>query len=255
MDSKKQTPWEGFDTFDFRSYMSHKRTLYEDAVERIALRRLLPKSGSDLIDLGANFGRLTNEYVNFSRIVLVDGSFTSMVQAKQLQSKYPAYPTCSDIVTAPFPAEQFDAAICVRTIHLNEQISEIFAEAHRLLRPGGYFIFDYFNQRYVVERFLSLFKLRDRSAQQDRSILSDGNRGIKSRKWNVAYQFNPGFIDAIMEEAGFVKDNQLGTGVFSYKGLVRLLPLPVMIKIDVFLQFVTGRYSLGRSLFVVSRKK
>ena len=35
---------------------------YEDQVERIALRRLMPPDGKTLIDIGAGFGRLADEY-------------------------------------------------------------------------------------------------------------------------------------------------------------------------------------------------
>lgn len=35
---------------------------YEDRVERIALRRLLRVRGRRLLEVGAGFGRLTNEY-------------------------------------------------------------------------------------------------------------------------------------------------------------------------------------------------
>ena len=35
---------------------------YEDQVERIALRRLLPRHGGRVLEVGAGFRRLTNEY-------------------------------------------------------------------------------------------------------------------------------------------------------------------------------------------------
>ena len=45
---------------------------YEDQVERIALRRLLPKHGRRLLELGAGFGRLTSEYNMYDQVVLCD---------------------------------------------------------------------------------------------------------------------------------------------------------------------------------------
>ena len=42
---------------------------YEDRVERVALRRLLPASGRRLLEIGAGFGRLTNEYAAFDQVV------------------------------------------------------------------------------------------------------------------------------------------------------------------------------------------
>jgi cyclopropane fatty-acyl-phospholipid synthase-like methyltransferase len=47
---------------------------YEDQVEAIALKRLLPKSGKLLLEVGAGAGRNTPRYVNFERVVLLDYS-------------------------------------------------------------------------------------------------------------------------------------------------------------------------------------
>jgi hypothetical protein len=38
---------------------------YEDRCDRLALRALLPASGGHLLDLGAGFGRLVDEYQQF----------------------------------------------------------------------------------------------------------------------------------------------------------------------------------------------
>jgi SAM-dependent methyltransferase len=48
---------------------------YEDRVERIALRRLLPpRGGRRILEIGAGFGRLTNELAGFEQVVLLDYS-------------------------------------------------------------------------------------------------------------------------------------------------------------------------------------
>ena len=44
---------------------------YEDRTEAIALKRLLPKSGRLLLELGAGAGRNTPRYLGFDRIVLL----------------------------------------------------------------------------------------------------------------------------------------------------------------------------------------
>ncbi|HVO43184.1 MAG TPA: hypothetical protein VMT34_11195, partial [Aggregatilineales bacterium] len=45
---------------------------YEDAVERVALRTLLPTSGQRYVEFGAGFGRLINEAGAYDQVVLVD---------------------------------------------------------------------------------------------------------------------------------------------------------------------------------------
>ena len=43
---------------------------YEDAVERIAISKLLPARGVRLIEIGAGFGRLANLYAGYEQVVL-----------------------------------------------------------------------------------------------------------------------------------------------------------------------------------------
>ena len=56
---------------------------YEDAVERRALARLLPRSGRRLLEIGAGFGRLTSEYRMFSQVVLLDYSLEQLQYARR----------------------------------------------------------------------------------------------------------------------------------------------------------------------------
>ncbi|MCP4423429.1 MAG: class I SAM-dependent methyltransferase, partial [Chloroflexi bacterium] len=55
---------------------------YEDRVERIALRRLMPANGSTLIEIGAGFGRLADEYVGYDKVVLFDYSRSLLREAQ-----------------------------------------------------------------------------------------------------------------------------------------------------------------------------
>ena len=56
---------------------------YEDQVERVALRRLLPPKGRRLLEVGAGYGRLTPEYRGFDRVVLLDYSLTHLQDAQR----------------------------------------------------------------------------------------------------------------------------------------------------------------------------
>ena len=45
---------------------------YEDAVERVAMRALLPPTGRTLIEIGAGFGRLADLYAGYDTVVIFD---------------------------------------------------------------------------------------------------------------------------------------------------------------------------------------
>ncbi|MCA9907971.1 MAG: hypothetical protein KC519_04920, partial [Anaerolineae bacterium] len=56
---------------------------YEDRVERVALRRLLPTQGRRLLEVGAGFGRLTQEYHAYEQVVLLDYSLSQLQYAQE----------------------------------------------------------------------------------------------------------------------------------------------------------------------------
>ncbi|MFH2039023.1 MAG: class I SAM-dependent methyltransferase, partial [Chloroflexota bacterium] len=89
---------------------------YEDRAEAIALKRLLPKSGQLLLELGAGAGRNTPRYTGFERIVLLDYSRTQLQQAQSRLGRSPKYTyVAADIYRLPFVDGLFDTATMIRT--------------------------------------------------------------------------------------------------------------------------------------------
>jgi len=91
---------------------------YEDAVEEVALRRLLPEGGKRLVELGAGAGRNTPRYTGFEEITLVDYSHTQLEQARQRLGENPRYRyVAADVYHLPFVTGLFDAATMNGTLH------------------------------------------------------------------------------------------------------------------------------------------
>src|SRR5512135_737352 len=91
---------------------------YEDGAEAIALKRLLPRRGSLLLEIGAGAGRNTLRYQGFERIVLLDYSRTQLEQAQArlgLSERF-VY-VAADANRLPFIDGLFDAATMIRTLH------------------------------------------------------------------------------------------------------------------------------------------
>ncbi|HSG15070.1 MAG TPA: class I SAM-dependent methyltransferase, partial [Anaerolineae bacterium] len=69
---------------DYRTrFWENQGREYEDQAERIALRRLMPPAGDTLIDIGAGFGRLSDEYSGYRRVVLFDYSRSLLREAQE----------------------------------------------------------------------------------------------------------------------------------------------------------------------------
>jgi len=133
---------------------------YEDAVEAVALRRLLPGSGRLMLELGAGAGRNTPRYRNFERVVLVDYSSTQIEQAQQrlgVSNRF-VY-VAADIYHLPFTSGMFDAATMIRTLHHMADAPLALKQVRRVLQPGAVFILEYANKqnlkailRFVLRR-------------------------------------------------------------------------------------------------------
>ena len=133
---------------------------YEDRAEAIALKRLLPKNGHLLLELGAGAGRNTPRYLGFDRIVLLDYSRTQLEQAQQRLGKSEQYIyVAADVYRLPFVAGLFDAATMIRVLHHMADAPKALEQVRQVLRPNGIFILEYANKlnlkailRYLIGR-------------------------------------------------------------------------------------------------------
>ena len=91
---------------------------YEDAAEGVAIKRLLPKEGNLLLELGAGAGRNTPRYHGYKKVVLLDYSRTQLEQAQQRlgQSERTMF-IAADVYRLPFQNGIFDGATMIRTLH------------------------------------------------------------------------------------------------------------------------------------------
>src|SRR5512146_267698 len=112
--------YEGSDYQD--SFWERGGRAYEDAVEAVALRRLLPPGGQRLLELGAGAGRNTLRYRGYKEIVLLDYSRTQLQQARQRlgtigQDGARLIYVAADVYHLPFVPGLFDTATMIRTLH------------------------------------------------------------------------------------------------------------------------------------------
>ena len=71
MEPKHTPPVCDYEGSDYQtSFWDQGGREYEDRTEAIALKRLLPKSGRLMLELGAGAGRNTPRYAGYERVVL-----------------------------------------------------------------------------------------------------------------------------------------------------------------------------------------
>jgi SAM-dependent methyltransferase len=207
---------------------------YEDRVERIALRRLLPpRGGRRILEIGAGFGRLTNELAGFEQVVLLDYSRSMLAEARaRLGDERYTY-VAADIYRMPFRPGSFDAATLIRVIHHIAEVPVALNNIHRVLTPGGTFVLEYANKRNL------------------KALL---RYGLRRQDWNPAslepvefvklnFDFHPTYMQVAVRNAGFRVEKRLPVSYFRVRALKRLVPAGALAALDSLLQQTGLLYS------------
>ena len=219
---------------------------YEDRAEAIALKRMLPKNGKLMLELGAGAGRNTPRYAGFERIVLLDYSTTQLIQAQEklgCSDKY-LY-VAADIYRLPFRDRQFDAATMIRALHHMADAPKALKQIRNVLRSNAVFILEFANK-------LNL-----------KSIL----RYVMGRqKWNpfslepvefvkLNFDFHPKAIRKWLGELGFSIEKTLTVSHFRLGLLKRIVPARLLAALDGLFQPTGEFWQFTPSVFVKARIK
>lgn len=217
---------------------------YEDQVEAVALRRLLPDSGELLLELGAGAGRNTPRYMGFKRVVLVDYALTQLRQAKQRLGDGDRYIyVAADIYRLPFVWGLFDAATMIRTLHHMSDAPRALLQVRQTMQPGATFILEYANKQNAKAIFRYLLRKQSWSPFTLEPV----------EFAELNYDFHPKSVRSWLEEAGFEVERQLTVSHYRVDWLKRLVPTGWLVKMDSWAQLTGDWWQLTPSVFVRSR--
>ncbi len=206
-----------------RQFWDEGDRAYEDRVEAIALRRLLPRGGPRLLELGAGAGRNTPRYIGFEHVVLVDFSRTQLEQAQQRLGRGPRYTyVAADIYRLPFAPSAFLAATMVRTLHHMADPLAALRQVRHSMASGGIFVLEFANKRNL--KSIARWLLR-------RQTWSPFDRApVEFAELN--FDFHPDAVTEWLRLAEFQVERRLTVSHFRLPRLKRLLPLPLLVGMD-----------------------
>jgi ubiquinone/menaquinone biosynthesis C-methylase UbiE len=233
----------------YRTDFWTKNRTYEDAVERIALKALLPPSGHRLVEIGAGFGRLVDLYSGYDEVVLFDYSRSMLREAyakwgETGPSGRPRYIyVAGDFNKLPFVPGLFDAVTMVRVIHHAPDAPRLLEGINEIIAPGGTFVLEFANKRNMkaISRWF-----------------------LHRQKWNpfdptpyefteLNFDFHPHWIREHLKRTGFLIKAQRSVSHFRQDTIKRLIASRLLIKLDGFIQ-PTGRWwQFSPSVFVESQ--
>lgn len=217
---------------------------YEDRVERIALRRLMPAAGDTLIDIGAGFGRLSDEYRDYARVVLFDYSRSLLREAQERLGDDPRFIfVAGDWYRMPFVDGLFETLVQVRTIHHAADVPALFGQLARIAKPGGNYILEFASKRHL------------------KSIL---RYWVGRQRWSpfqlapvefveLNFDFHPRWMRTELAKAGFGPGRMLTVSHYRLPMLKRIVPLELLVQMDSLAQWSGNWWQLTPSVFVASR--
>jgi SAM-dependent methyltransferase len=216
---------------------------YEDAVERVALRRLLPPTGQRLVDIGAGFGRLADLYAGYRQVVLVDYSQSQLEYARQQLGDERFVYVAADLYRLPLATGAVDAAVMVRVLHHIADVPAALAQLARILTPQGALVLEFANKRHLKNIV--------------RYLLGRGVNPFGPEPYEFAelhFDFDPAWVQARLGEAGFLVEARRSVSLLRARLLKRCLPTRWLVALDAALQRPTAALTPAPSVFVRARR-
>ncbi len=199
---------------------------YEDAADRMAIRKLLPKQMNAFVDIAGGYGRLANEYLPRAKsATLFDYSKTELAEAKEhYGSKLKTQP--GDIYDLPFKDNSFDALMMIRATHHFKEMQKVSDQLYRILKPGGIAVIEVANKRTLPKMFRYWFKKSDinpfsREVAHLKDLNSDG-----------FYNYHPKYIEEIFQKSGFRIRKVLSVSNFRSAKLKKLFGTKNLIRME-----------------------
>ena len=236
--------YEGSD-YKVRFWQNADRA-YEDAVERVALRRMLPMKGRRIIEFGAGFGRLAELYTGYDEIILLDYSRTLLEQAQERWGNDPRFRfVVGDIYHLPFVSGTISTATMIRVMHHIQDVPSALKQISNAIIPGGTFILEFANKRNV------------------KSLL---RYALRRQKWNpnqhdpyefvdLNFDFHPDWMLEQLRAAGLRTTRSLAVSYLRSGLLKRTVPVNIMVYVDALLQLTAPLFLMSPSVFSLNKQE
>ena len=245
MDKQNTPPICNYEDSDYQtSFWEQGGREYEDRTEAIALKRLLPKRGRLLLELGAGAGRNTPRYLGFDRIVLLDYSRTQLEQAQARLGRSDRYIyVAADAYRLPFIDRLFDAATMIRTLHHMADAPRALGQVRNVLRSGGIFILEFANKLNLKAIFRYLLRRQKWSPFTPEPV-----EFVK-----LNFDFHPRAIRNWLKDLGFTIEKTLTLSHFRVGILKRIVPTGILVFLDSLFQWTGAWWQLSPSVFVKAK--
>ncbi len=214
---------------------------YEDRVERVAMKNMLPSTGKHIIEIGAGFGRLADLYKGYEQIILVDYARTQLEEAQDyLKQDNRFIFVVADIYDLPFVNHLFDTLTMVRVMHHLTNVPDALQELHRIIMPNGTAVIEHASKFHLksIARWLL--------GRQDWNPFD--RDPVEFVELN--FDFHPAWMREQFKLAGFDLQNIRTLSHYRVDILKRLVPTNILVQLDGLAQPTGQWWQLTPSIFL-----
>lgn len=242
MTNKNTPPVCNYEGSDYQtSFWDQGGRAYEDRTEAIALKRLLPKNGRLMLELGAGAGRNTPRYAGFDRIVVLDYSRTQLEQAQARLGRSDKYIyVAADVYRLPFIDALFDGATMIRVLHHMADASKALEQVKNVLGSDGTFILEFANKLNLKAILRYLFGRQSWSPFTLEPV----------EFVELNFDFHPKAVQNWLKKLGFSIERILTLSHFRVGFLKRFVPTGILVFFDSILQWTGAFLQVTPSVFV-----
>lgn len=213
---------------------------YEDAVERLALAKLLPPRGTRLVEIGAGFGRLADLYRGYAQVILLDYARSMLKDARERLGNDPRFTfVAADLYNLPFADNALDTALTIRVLHHVADIPQAFEQVARVVRPRGCYLTDFANKKHLKAIVKWAVRRTDYNPFDDAPY-----EFVK-----LNFDYHPDYIAKNLQRVGFHVQQSLAVSTFRVGALKRYLPESLLVSLDDALQRPTAKLAIAPSIF------
>ncbi len=199
---------------------------YEDAADRMAIRRLLPTEMDAFVDIAGGYGRLADEYLPRAKsATLFDYSETELKQAHEIHGDR-LKTKAGDIYSLPFKDDSFDALMMIRATHHFKDMQKVSDELYRVLKPGGVAVIEVANKRTLPRM------VRYWTKKTDLNPFSLEPVHLKEIDADGFYNYHPKYIEGIFKHSGFKIDEVLSVSNFRSAKLKKLFGTKNLVRLE-----------------------
>ena len=220
---------------------------YEHQAEVLAIKRLLGKLRfTQIVDIGGGYGRLAPILLQFcDQLTLVE---PSSKQRKLAPKGLKIVAGTSE--STGLPDSSYDLVSIIRVLHHLPDLLPVFAEAARILKTHGYFLFEFANSLNFKTRLINLITGRALS-----TLPLERRRPANIRRGSIPFvNHHPQAIFKLLTKNGFITIQTLSVSNFRSSWLKKIIPSPILLVLESIFQPLLSIFYFGPSIFVMARK-